>query len=353
MKSSNYIPSLDGIRAISIALVFLSHAGFGHIVPGGFGVTIFFFLSGYLITTLLHREWERFGVVSFRAFYGRRILRLGPPIVVTLLVCFTLLYFGVVEGDANIQTLFSQLFFYYNYFSIYSANVAVPDGLGVLWSLSVEEHFYLIWPAMFLLIARGRIGLRSVIIFLVAILLWRSFRFIVLDASFQAIYASTDTRFDSLLYGCLLALMMSKGIAQRVFPSFERATWLIAIAIGAIIFSLVFRNETFRSTLRYSIQGAALLPLFYYAITSSKALIFRPLNWGPIQRIGVWSYTTYLIHFVVLRGLIFNNFAPDGSLRLVVSAGVLSVGFAVIVHRFVEQPLLPYRRKLTGHRANG
>ena len=74
-----YIPSLDGIRAIAFLIVFISHAGLGKIVPGGFGVTIFFFLSGYLITTQLRREHERSHKIDFKKFYMRRILRIWPP----------------------------------------------------------------------------------------------------------------------------------------------------------------------------------------------------------------------------------------------------------------------------------
>ncbi len=85
------------------------NAGYGHLIPGGFGVTIFFFLSGYLITTLLCREWEKFGSISLRAFYIRRALRLSPPIAVTLLVSFALVSLGLVEGSIDFGTIFSQI----------------------------------------------------------------------------------------------------------------------------------------------------------------------------------------------------------------------------------------------------
>src|SRR5437016_5429614 len=79
-----YIPSLDGIRAVAFLFVFVAHAGLGNVVPGGFGVTIFFFLSGYLITTLMRREAERSGTVSLRIFYARRFLRIFPPFYLVL-----------------------------------------------------------------------------------------------------------------------------------------------------------------------------------------------------------------------------------------------------------------------------
>lgn len=145
--------------------------------------------------------------------------------------------------------------------------------------------------------------------------------------------------------------MTHEGFAQRLFPPIERAHWVIMAALAALLACLLLRDDTFRSTLRYSIQGIALMPLFYYAITWPEALVFRPLNWPVIRQLGVWSYTIYLIHFVIIKGLIFNGIAPDGSLALKVIAGVLSIVFAAAVHKFIEVPLHPLRRKITGHPA--
>jgi peptidoglycan/LPS O-acetylase OafA/YrhL len=347
MKSTSYIPSLDGIRAVSILLVFVAHAGFNHIVPGGLGVTIFFFLSGYLITTLLCREWETHNAIALKAFYVRRVLRLSPPIIVTLLVSIALASAGVIQGTPDMSTLFSQIFFYFNYYSLYGDGVATISGLGILWSLAVEEHFYFIWPALFLLIARGHIGLRSVGVLLVVILAWRCFRFLVLESTFQEIYVSTDTRFDSILYGCFLALLHARPV--DVFPPLKSGIWLVLAGGAALVFTLVFRDDTFRSTLRYSVQGVALIPLFHYAVKRPDALMFQPLNWAFMRKLGLWSYTIYLIHYVIILGLAYNGIAAEGSVQMLILAGALSVGFAASVYRFVEAPLHPLRRRLTGH----
>jgi peptidoglycan/LPS O-acetylase OafA/YrhL len=349
MKQNGYIPSLDGIRAISILLVFVSHAGFGHIVPGGFGVTVFFFLSGYLITSLLCREWDKHNAIAFKAFYLRRLLRLSPPIFVTLLVSIVLVSLGLIEGSIHIGTLLSQVFFYFNYFSLYGDGVTVISGLGILWSLAVEEHFYFIWPALFLLIAQNRIGLRSMVGLLVLILAWRCFRYFVMGSTFEEIYVSTDTRFDSILYGCVLALMHAKPDEAWTFPPLRSAVVPIAISLLAIVATLLLRDETFRSTLRYTVQGLALMPLFHYAVKYPDALMFRPLNWRFMRTLGLWSYTIYLIHFVIINGLVFNGIAGWGSPILLLLSGALSVLFAGAVYRFVEVPLHPLRRRLTGH----
>src|SRR3954447_14498911 len=94
-----HIPSLDGIRAVSFAIVFVAHAGWGHIVPGGFGVTVFFFLSGYLITTLLRLEAEERGQIGMKQFYVRRVLRILPPFYTVLTLAALLTALGVLHGD--------------------------------------------------------------------------------------------------------------------------------------------------------------------------------------------------------------------------------------------------------------
>src|ERR1700760_1167480 len=96
-SSRAVIPSLDGLRAVSISIVLVSHAGYGDVVPGGLGVTIFFFLSGYLITTLLMDEREGSGRIYIGKFYLRRVFRLFPPLLLTLIIAYSLLIFGRLD----------------------------------------------------------------------------------------------------------------------------------------------------------------------------------------------------------------------------------------------------------------
>ncbi|WP_176556173.1 acyltransferase family protein [Rubellimicrobium rubrum] len=227
IAGSSYIPSLDGLRAASILIVLLSHAGASCLIPGGFGVTVFFFLSGFLITTLLTREHDRYGSIALGAFYLRRLVRLGPPLLACLLLAGVAAMLGLAGADLDRSTLVSQILFYYNYHSLLTGSDEWVNGLGILWSLSVEEHFYLIWPALFIAIGRRWIGLRHLIVLLVALLVWRSFRYFVLGSSEWSIYISTDTRFDSLLYGCVLALMHWRGVAGQVFPTGRSALALL------------------------------------------------------------------------------------------------------------------------------
>ena len=343
------IPSLDGLRAVAIAIVFAGHAGLSSAIPGGLGVTIFFFLSGFLITTLLVREHARYGSISFPAFFARRVLRLMPPLLATLLAAGLIVRAGIAEGALNPNTIFSQIFFYYNYFAVYGDADGSIRGFGILWSLSVEEHFYLIWPFMFLLIARGRLDIRHVILLLILIPAWRYFRYMYWLDTEWIIYSLTDTRFDSLLYGCLLALLSSGGQAERLFPDERPARFfLLCGGVLAILVSLVLRDPTFRSTLRYSVQGLALMPIFHYAVTRPDLPIFRPLNWGWVRWLGVMSYTFYICHYVIID-VIEDNMSAMPYPVFFLAAGGLALLWSAIVFYGLENPLKPMRSRLTGH----
>ena len=141
------IPSLDGLRAIAVLIVLVSHSGYGETVPGGLGVTIFFFLSGYLITTLILDEQTRTETINVRHFYLRRAFRLLPPLLITLAIAYTLVAAGLLGGGFSWGGLTSQLFYFANYYGIFFAHEnSIPDGTGILWSLAVEEHFYIVFP---------------------------------------------------------------------------------------------------------------------------------------------------------------------------------------------------------------
>jgi peptidoglycan/LPS O-acetylase OafA/YrhL len=350
LAGPSYIPSLDGLRAVSILIVFLSHAGVSHLIPGGFGVTVFFFLSGYLITTLLTREQDGHGRIAVGAFYLRRALRLGPPMLVTMAAALLLAATGIAAGQMDVSTIISQIFFYYNYHALYTEAGNSVEGLGILWSLAVEEHFYLIWPAIFVALARCWIGIRTITALLIVILAWRAVRFFVFGDEEWLIYISTDTRLDSLLYGCLLALLIWRGKVDRLFPAAAPIRLaLLALAGAALVATFIIRDDAFRSTLRYSVQGLALMPIFHYAVTRPDDLMFRPLNWAPMRRLGLWSYTIYLAHFVIIEATTRHGIGHHGDLVPILLAAALSVGYAAAVYHWLEKPLRPLRQRLTGH----
>src|ERR1700730_4181433 len=192
--STSHIPALDGLRAVAVYLVIISHFGF-EMVPGAHGVMIFFVLSGFLITWLLLKENERYGKVSLADFYRRRTLRIFPAVYVYWLILIALL---VATGKAVLWPhAWSALFYTSNYYS--AINGDPNNGLSHTWSLAIEEQFYLLWPFVFLML-RGNLKRMSVFLFglIGAVCVYRAvlcFGFHVDQAYIQAAF---DTRLDEL-----------------------------------------------------------------------------------------------------------------------------------------------------------
>lgn len=341
------IPSLDGLRAVSILIVFLAHARVSTYLPGGFGVTVFFFLSGFLITTLFYREAERHGRIDLKAFYIRRLLRLSPPLFVTLAVVYTLVALGIFRGRIDPLAITSQTFYFFNYYAtLVPGATEGARGLGVLWSLSVEEHFYLIYPWIFVLLLAGRLRVGHLWLILGAILVWRAIRLMVLGGAPIDIYMSTDTRLDSILYGAVLASMNAQGISARVFPDTPvRRNLLLAGACLVLGGSLLWRAPAFSETLGYSLQGLALMPIFHYAVSRPDLPVFRPLNWDWMRLLGFYSYTIYLAHKVVLSNL-HGQFPGVPPLVQAFAAGAVCLLYAVVLNRYIEQPVRRLRYRL-------
>ncbi|MEZ5817778.1 MAG: acyltransferase [Hyphomicrobiaceae bacterium] len=346
---SDQIASLDGLRAISILLVVVSHAGLSHIVPGRLGVTIFFFLSGYLITTLVLREYEATGTISIGQFYARRAFRLMPPLLITLAIAYSLTYLGVLAGGISLNGLLAQTFYFANYYMIFTDGAPdTPFGTGLLWSLAVEEHFYLAYPFVLLLLlttvkSRGKVAAAFAAICL-AVLAWRIHLIQQPGVGEPRLAFASDTRIDSLLYGCLLAIVKNPLHDLRPSDRIQGRHWaLLAAGLGLMASTLLIRNWHFRETVRYSIQGLALAPLFYLAIRFAHQGPFRLLNVPVAKRIGVFSYSIYLIHEVAI-GLI-TYFAPTVATRPLLLLPIvlaMSIAFSVLIDKLVD----PYFRRL-------
>src|SRR5580700_9256594 len=171
-----HLPSLDGIRALSFLVVFAAHAGLDRVIPGGFGVTVFFFLSGYLITTLLRMEHDAKGTVSLRQFYLRRALRILPPFYVVLALAARL---GLIAGGVRALALLAQALHLANYWIVRFGYDGQPRGTGVYWSLAVEEHFYLVFPCLYLVLRRlwpaPRTQAMAIYALCAGVLAWRCF----------------------------------------------------------------------------------------------------------------------------------------------------------------------------------
>jgi peptidoglycan/LPS O-acetylase OafA/YrhL len=308
-SDSNTIPSLNGLRAISISIVLVSHAGYGSVVPGGLGVTIFFFLSGYLITTLLMEERERSGRMDIGKFYLRRAFRLFPPLLVTLVIAYSLVILGLLDGGISWAGVLAQLLYFANYYSLFfDPGYTTAAGTGILWSLAVEEHFYIIYPAVVVGLFALCLSRRRIVVVLtiacLAALAWRMYLAGLPNFETERTYYSSDTRVDSIVFGCLLALAANpKAASSETSNPLRQQTSAMLLAAAAIVvlMTIVWRDDYFRETFRYSLQGLALMPVFYFAIRYAKHFPFTLLNNPWVGRIGVYSYAIYLIHHIVIN----------------------------------------------------
>lgn len=358
VPSYQTIPSLDGIRAISVLIVVLSHSSLGDIIPGGLGVTIFFFLSGYLITNLLLAEHARTGKIDILKFYARRVFRLMPPLFISLAIAYGLTYGGLLPGGITLKGLAAQLLYFANYYGLFlDPGNTIPDGTGILWSLAVEEHFYIFYPLLLTLILGSALRPRAIGILLgigcLVILAWRVH--LVLSPGFvsERTYYASDTRIDSIIYGCILAVVSNPMRDRHRTNVMSLGQWAVFITVlGTFLLTLLYRDTAFRETIRYSLQGLALMPLFYFTIRFSDNKLFRNLNSRWAIKLGTYSYAIYLIHLVVINVIATN--APAIATRsfiLFPAALLISIAYAATMNRFVDRYFKTLRRKYQPGRA--
>jgi peptidoglycan/LPS O-acetylase OafA/YrhL len=348
-----HIPSLDGLRAISFLIVFAAHAGLDRVLPGGFGVTVFFFLSGYLITTLMRIEAERTTRVSLKNFYLRRALRILPPFYIVLLAATALGEVGFLRGDVPPQPwpVASQLLHFSNYWLAVHGWGGIAPGTGVYWSLAVEEHFYLVFPTVFLGLALLRLtGRQKAIAFWIccaAVLAWRCVLVFAFHSTVDRTFLCSDTRVDSIAFGCALAVW-GNPVLDPAPTRGEALLWrcvLLPLGIALLLVTFLLRNLAFRETFRYTLQGIGLTPVFVASVRWPRWLVFRPLNWQPVRFVGTISYSLYLVHHTTLEAV--TQHTNLGGVARGALALLISLGIAWAMYHLVEKPCAKLRRRLS------
>jgi peptidoglycan/LPS O-acetylase OafA/YrhL len=352
--SSNrfHIPSLDGIRGLAALLVFISHAGFQDLIPGGFGVTIFFFLSGYLITTLLRQEFQETRDISLKAFYLRRAYRILPPMYIVL-IFLMLPFINGSDRPIPMSAILAQFLHFSNYYEIFAGPMNMIPTTGPMWSLAVEEHFYLLFPLTLLMLFHRTTpakAARVLMVGCVVVLLWRCYLIFGLHATMDYTYFATDTRLDSLLYGCVMALCLNPML-DRWTLEIPRTTWIpvLGLSVVLLLFTFLYRAEWSRETLRYSLQGVALTPIFFCAIRYSTWPIFGWLNSRPMRAMGLISYTFYLIHVKAIG--FTERYLDPGLWSTRFAALALAIAFSSLMYFLVEKHFAQLRRKLHSEQA--
>lgn len=314
------IPTLDGWRCIAICLVLEAHS-LGTYAPksqlpllGLHGVQIFFVLSGYLITSTLLLESK----INLRLFYLRRFFRLMPA-AWTYLIFLALLTLATPMHVLD-SSVWSCVFFYRNYIPQTVSNTCMMH----FWSLSLEEQFYLVWPAVLLVAGRRRAGLCAA----AAIALIAVYRVVFWRIYTQGdMFWRTEVRADSLLIGCLLALLLEKNSVRNWF---ER-NGMIALWCALPLLLLDFYCYDVLQPLHESVLIAICI-----ASTSlnSENIVSRVLEWPHIKLTGMASYSTYLWQGLFLRA----NWGVWG-LLLLPAAFLFS-------WRFIEQPGIRLGRRI-------
>ena len=326
------IPTLDGWRGIAVLLVLADHVRFAlhaeaspGVATGQHGVTIFFVLSGFLITSKLMEEKNATGSIDLRSFYLRRFFRLMPAAWVFLLLAAI----GAVISDRSATAargIFSSLFFWRNYAYLFG-----PDhGLtGHFWSLSIEEQFYLVWP--FLMVIAGRRAIRWVAVTgAVAIALYR---FVSWDRLIQLPLwkiCGTHLRADALLIGCVAALFLP------LIKTYLRA-WMALPLLAALIACFIHYRALIPAS--ESLTIAALL-----LVTSQcRTAVFQVLDWKPLAFLGTISYGVYL-----WQQLFMLEVYGGGSVYL---SFAFFAGAVATSYLFIEKPLMERGRMLTRRKA--
>jgi peptidoglycan/LPS O-acetylase OafA/YrhL len=345
------IPVLDGLRALSIALVFLEHGSdaTGYHAPGilrrllgtigALGVDVFFAISGFLITLLLVREFRRTQRISLRGFYVRRFLRLMPAAIVFLLTVFVMQLLGRTALDGR------------NWLHVltYTVNFdARPAWItGHLWSLSIEEQFYMLWPLALVLLGPWRAGAGAALWLAGAPVL----RFVMLRLhphDMGRFDNWTPIRVDCIAAGCLLALVAwSDEFRRRTRTSSAGSIGVVAGAIVLLFasFLLGLRVAVYGVTIGHSVRALCIVALIWYSINYAGSAWGRLLELRPFVFVGVLSYSLYLWQQPFL--------APHG-VRWVSSplwGLVLAVSVAVLSYVFVERPFLRLKDGLGRRRA--
>jgi len=344
-KSSKlgYRPDLDGLRAISCLLVLFHHS---HVVPGWpawltwstwfqgwIGVDVFFVLSGFLITSLLVEEEEKYGRIHLVNFYIRREFRIVPAYYVAIAIygLFTLSSMGAQFA----REFHSQVVPWLLYLGKSAGSANETGLLDHAWSLRIEQRFYLVWPVLFFFLTKSK-PKRLILLALafVALLPW--------TGSTIAIQHTRD--YYGLLEGCVVALLMKHSInspfLDRQFTRIPTSLFLIPVALAFASISL-HRN--------FVILFSFTIALFIYSLGMRDSSVKKALGWQPLVWLGQRSYSFYLLHMVVLRILI-GLFPPAtfvASFLVIVVAGIITAGGAAVMFVAVEEPMRKLGRRLT------
>ena len=351
-------PALDGLRGLAVAGVLLYHADFGWARGGYLGVSTFFTLSGFLITTLLLTEWRETGRVSLQRFWARRLRRLMP---VALLALAGIVVFGAIVADADQlrelrADVLAALGYSANWRFIFSGqsyadHFHASSPVLHFWSLAIEEQFYLCFPLLALLALRlrGRRGLSVMLVVLAAGSIAVGWWLLATGATTDRLYYGTDTRAFELLFGALLAVAIARSRSPR-----GRVGRLALHGGGALaLVAMIALWTTMAQSDRWLFRGGLLVHAVLTAVVVASAVqpagpVRALLGRASLRRLGLISYGVYVYHWPLFLWLDTDRTGLTG-LPLFALRGAVTVALAACSYRLLERPIRDGRR-LTGSR---
>lgn len=352
---NRYIPALDGLRAFAVLAVIAYHMGLPFAQGGLLGVTVFFVLSGYLITSLLLVEWDNTKTIDLKNFWLRRVRRLFPAIALVIIVCMALFVIFDHELLTKLRRdLLPALLWFTNWWYVfadisYFEAIGAPSPVTHFWSLAIEEQFYVVWPLLLLALGKAGVGktaqrrttlvLAAVSAILMAVLYNPT-------ADPSRVYYGTDTRAFSLLAGAWLAYVWpAYQLNERSGSRMARKELALFDAVGIVAFvgllcMVVFVDDYSPLLYRGGLVLASILTATAIAvIVHPRSMFGRALGLTPFVWIGKRSYGMYLWHYPILLLMNPRNSTADPNpLYLLLQLGII-MGVSALSYHFVENPI--------------
>lgn len=350
------IKSIDGLRTLSIILVLIAHVAettpfeFKNnilaevILNGALGVRIFFVISGYLITTLLLAENEKKGNISIKHFYIRRVFRIFPVFFtyIFVIIILKITYFPHIFNSYK-TPLFAGLFIW-NYSQFFHTAPDLAGGwfFGHFWSLAMEEQFYLFWPLLFFFIPKKESLIKLILVIIILMPFLRVLTYILIPETRPLIRLMLPTGGDTILVGCLGALIERNDNFKEKYSKYFENNWLVTASfLFLFIISplLLFRfGGTYDLTIGMSLGNLCIMMIIFWSVyvpsTFSKILNLKVVTW-----LGILSYSIYIwqqLFLTNINNIWINKFPQNLLIVLIVS---------MFSYYIIEKPILKLKNK--------